>query len=129
MNSVELYALDLDKVVSYIANYITIPIPEQILTHEDMINAGKLLSTLTAKWSYLEELSMYGKVMVRRANREKKELKTKESTMSYEDMVDRAYIVQTGADILKQKYNTVSRMISTKQEINNEIKMGGGLYD
>lgn len=118
----ELFKMEPVAMAEWLSTFYGEPIPDSIETLEDMERAGRLLPALTNSWSYLTEISAYSKILVRQAKRkvDKSNPKTKEE---YEDMVDRQYIIQLAVDILKQKYNTVSRMITTKQEINSELKM------
>ena len=94
-------------------------IPVEVTSIEDMQKAGKLLGILTNNYSYMLATLNTFKIWVKitKANEDKKE---------YEKMVMRRDTVEAIVDILKQQYNAVSRLISVKQEINNELRMTEG---
>ena len=97
---------------------LTKNIPTDISTVEDMENASHMISLFTNRLSYLTALGVYAKMYVREEKRKGKENKEKS-----DDMIDRQYAIDKAADIVKQQYNTVSRMITVKQEINKELFM------
>lgn len=102
-----------------VASYIrTIPI--SIDNIDDMMAAGRLLAMLTNDYSYLYGTLSTFKIWTKLA-------KANESKEKYAEMVMRRDTLEAITDILKQQYNAVSRLITTKQEINNELKMTGGV--
>lgn len=48
------------------------------------------------------------------------------SDMTYEDMTDRCFCIDNFVTLLKKQSETVSRMITAKQEANKEINMNTG---
>ena len=108
MNPVEL-ALWLEE------NY-TYETPINIDSIDEMKEAGRMLSKIS--YAYIATLAALAKVMIRVEKR-----KGKENKENSEDMIDRRDLLQNKADVLKLQYQTISRMITVKQEINAEMKM------
>ena len=82
-------------------------IPETIDTVEDMRMAGKLLSS-------------YAKLDVRTARRDKN------NKQKVEDAIDRKNVIDTFGEAVGLKYKAISRMLTIKQQINEELKMTDG---
>lgn len=99
-------------------------IPTDISSIEDMNNASKMISQFTNRLSYLTNLSVFAKIAVRNEKR-----KGKENKQNSDDMIDRQYAIDKACDIVKQQYNTVSRMITVKQEINKELYMSENIVN
>jgi hypothetical protein len=97
---------------------LTKEIPTDINTIEDMEKASHLIGLFTNRLSYLTALGVYAKMAVRAEKR-----KGKENKELADDMIDRQYAIDAAANIVKQQYTAVSRMITVKQEINKEIYM------
>ena len=92
-------------------------IPIAINNIEDLKKAGILLGKLTNIYSYLVSLSMFAKLKVREAK------KNKENKEEIDKAVDRKEIVNSYADVIKCQYNAVSRMVTVKKQIDEEMKM------
>lgn len=95
-------------------------IPETIDTVEDMRMAGKLLGRLANSYSYLMQLSSYAKLDVRTARRDKN------NKQKVEDAIDRKNVIDTFGEAVGLKYKAISRMLTIKQQINEELKMTDG---
>lgn len=91
-------------------------VPYSFETVEDIQNIGNLLILITNRYSYLVSLLSYTKILTRTLKREN-------NKKEYEDMVDRKESIQNAVDTLKLQYNSLSRLITIKQEINKELKM------
>ena len=100
---------------SLIENYIQ-EIPVSIETVDDMIYAGHMMAMITNDYSYLLGVLSTFKIWAKIA-------KVNGSKAEYNDMVMRRDSIETIVDILKQQYSALSRLITIKQEINNELKM------
>ncbi len=98
-------------------------LPNEIITIEDMNEAGKLLIRLSGDYSYLMSLLSYAKI----ATREAKRSGTKEE---YEDAVDRKEIISNVTEAIKQKYSAISRAVTIRIENNRELHMNteGSIY-
>lgn len=97
-----------------------IEIPEKITTIEDLKNAGELISRLTSMYSYIMSCFLFSKVAVRDAK------KNKLSKEEINDCIDRRDILESFANTLKLQYTAVSRMITVKKQIDEELKMLNG---
>lgn len=112
-----LMAMDPEYLMTLIADKFKLDIPISIDTPEDMVLAGSLLGRCTSNYSYLVNMSMMAKIMKRKLKRAGADKNTIEDALSREE------IFTNYADIMKAAYNTVSRMITVKQQINAELKM------
>lgn len=93
-------------------------LPSNIDSMEEMKKVNTQLSRLANSYSFVMQLLTYTKIQVRQEKR-----KGKENKENYEDMIDRRDTLQNTADILKMQYQTLSRMITVKKEINDELRM------
>ena len=93
-------------------------IPTNVDSIYDMMQAGSMLGMLSNQYSYMLSTLNIFKIWTKLAKKDSKE--------EYEKMAMRRDAVETIVDILKQQYNAISRMITIKQEINNELKMTDG---
>lgn len=92
-------------------------IPEKINTAQDLIEAGELISKLTSTYSYIMSLFLYAKIAVRDAK------KNKLSKEEINDCIDRRDILDSFANTVKLQYTAVSRMITVKKQVDDELKM------
>ena len=113
----DIYTADPLELATSMAKQYCIELPTEINDVASMTKAGTLLGQLTNQYSYLMSILVILKAMTRAAkhNKDKKE--------EYENMIARRDTVQDAADMVKQQYNAVSRMISTKTEIDREMRM------
>lgn len=93
-------------------------IPLTFDTTEDLQKIGKLMGVTANRYSYIVAFLSYAKTVTRKLKRSGKEYKD-----AYEDMVDRRDALQNTADILKLQYQSMSRLITIRQEINAELRM------
>ena len=96
--------------------------PDHIDSIEDMNNASKLLLKLSSNYSYICPLQSHAKIATRIAKRNKSK-DDPDSTIDYEDMVDKKEIIDNVADCIKQEYNAISRAVTIKIESNRELQM------
>ncbi len=92
-------------------------IPTSITNIDDLKRSGELLGKLTNIYSYLLSLSLFAKLKVREAK------KDKTNKEEIDKAIDRRDIISTYADTIKCQYNAVSRMVTVKKQIDDEIKM------
>jgi hypothetical protein len=97
-------------------NYL-IEIPTSIETCEDLRKAGVLLGKLTNVYSYIISMSTFAKLSVREAKRKKLDKET------IDDYMDRKNVLEDFANTIKLQYTAVSRMITVKKQIDDEMKM------
>ena len=116
MQPADMFKMEPSLLIDHLAETFYTPIPEEIVSTEDMEEAAKTLLKLTSNYSYLCELVSRAKVETRIAKRNL-------SKEEYEDMVDRKEIIQNMTDIIKQKYAAVSRAITIRLDNNAELRM------
>lgn len=92
-------------------------VPTSISTIDELKAAGVSLGRLTNIYSYLVSLSLFAKLKVREVK------KNKESKEIIDKAVDRKEIINSYADVIKCQYTAVSRMVTVKKQIDEEIKM------
>ena len=95
-------------------------IPETLETIDDLKKAGVLIGKLANTYSYMAQLSSYAKIAVRNAKKEKKDKN------EIDDAIDRKTVIDTFAGSIEMKYKAVSRMLTIKQQINEELRMTDG---
>ena len=110
-------SLDPEDLLQWLNSNFLEDIPIAINNVEDLKNAGVLLGKLTNIYSYLVSLSMFAKLKVREAK------KDKENKENIDKAVDRKEIIKSYADVIKCQYNAVSRMVTVKKQIDEEMKM------
>ena len=110
-------SLDPEDLLQWLNSNFLEDIPIAINNVEDLKNAGVLLGKLTNIYSYLVSLSMFAKLKVREAK------KDKENKENIDKAVDRKEIINSYADVIKCQYNAVSRMVTVKKQIDEEMKM------
>lgn len=120
-NMHEIMNMDPFDLQEYLADLCRITMPQKIETIQEMSEAAKLMSTITGHYMYLSGLEL-------RARMEKRMLK---SNKCGDDLVEamtmREEICGKYAKVLMQCYETISRMITVKQQINAELKMTGSM--
>ena len=110
-------SLDPEDLLQWLNSNFLEDIPIAINNVEDLKNAGVLLGKLTNIYSYLVSLSMFAKLKVREAK------KDKENKENIDKAVDRKEIINSYADVIKCQYNAVSIMVTVKKQIDEEMKM------
>lgn len=116
----EILAEDPYKLMELFQAEYNFDIPETLDSVEDLKHAGRLLGQLANTYSYIAQLSVYAKISVRTAKR------NKEDKNSVDDAIDRKAVIETFAETIEMQYRAVSRMLTIKQQINEELKMTDG---
>jgi len=106
----------LDKTLTEIYTH-TVPIC--IDTIEEMVDAGKLMSTIANEYSFLMSALSSFKIMTKVL----KENKDKDASK----MAMRRDSIESAVERLKFQYGAISRLITIKQQINYELKMTGAM--
>ena len=101
----------------YLQENYKIEIPEAMHTAEDLKKAGELLSKYSSLYAYFSQMALTAKIMKRNLKAEKKD------RQMINDALSREEIFSLYADLLKQAYNTISRMVTIKLAVNEELKM------
>lgn len=94
--------------------------PETIESIEQLKKAGAMLGKLSNIYSYLIQLISIAKIDVRQKKRQKVEKDI------IDDAIDRKDVITNAAEAAKMKYNAISRMLTVKQQVNEELKMTDG---
>lgn len=95
-------------------------LPETIENADDLLEAGRFLGKIANSYSFLVQLSSLAKINVRKLKREKK------SKDEIDNAIDRKDSINNTVEAVKMQYNAISRLITVKQQINEELKMTDG---
>lgn len=121
MNNTEQFenilSLEPEDLLEWLNNNFLEDIPVTVSDVEELKKAGKMLGELTNIYSYLVSLSLFAKLKVREVKR------NKENKDIIDKAVDRKEIINSFAETIKCKYNAVSRMVTVKKTIDEEMKM------
>lgn len=98
-----------------------IPFNEETISLSDMAMIQKMLVQTGNAYSYLTYLSSVAKIKVRQTKRSKEKGKEDE-----EDAIDRKEAINNLVEAVKMQYSVISRLITVKQQINEELKMTDG---
>ena len=98
-----------------VGNFISF-IPQTVDTIESMDAIANLLPELVNKYSFLMSALSSLKVSIRTTKREG-------DKQAAEDLIDKQTIISNAVEILKMQQKTLSRVITIKQMVNDEIKM------
>lgn len=113
----EMMEMPSKELFDYIEQNYMLRIPPSIESVEDMMEASKILSQANAYYSYFTNKALATKITKRNMKR------NKASKEDIEDILSKEEIFANAADLSKAAYNTISRMITVKQQINYELKM------
>jgi len=117
----KLLAMEPKELITWLDDNFNGVVMSDIQTLDELDAAKCMLSMLTNQYSYLASMTLFAKVAVRAEKRKGKEFKEQA-----EDMIDRRDAIEDMAKIVLQQYNTVSRMITVKMEVNKELGMNMG---
>lgn len=109
--------MDVRELNSYIEEYYIVKVPSEIDTPKGMKEASEALVRANAYNSYFTNKAMDMKILKRKLKREKAPAEL------IEDALTREEIFTKTAELAKFAYNTVSRLITIKQEMNYELRM------
>lgn len=101
----------------YLQKNYKIEIPPAIHTADDLKHAAELLAKYSSLYSYFSQMALTSKILKRNLKAEKKD------KQQINDALSREEIFGMYADLLKQAYNTISRMVTIKLAVNEELKM------
>lgn len=92
-------------------------IPTSVTSIDELKKAGAMLGKLTNIYSYLTAMSLFAKLKVREAK------KNKIDKEEIDKCVDRKEIIASFAETVKCQYTAISRMITVKKQIDDEMRM------
>ena len=110
--------MDVKELIAWLDKEFIIILPENLHTIEALEQAEEMFSKLGNQYAYLSTLSSYAKVYVRELKRNKDNPKE-----MIEDMIDRKEAISRTMDVVDNLKSTLSRMLTTKQEIDKELNM------
>ena len=110
--------MDVKELIAWLDKEFIIILPENLHTVEALEQAEEMFSKLGNQYAYLSTLSSYAKVYVRELKRNKDNPKE-----MIEDMIDRKEAISRTMDVVDNLKSTLSRMLTTKQEIDKELNM------
>lgn len=116
----EIFQLEPEVLLEAMRKRCCLVIPVTIETVEEMQQAGRILSACASEYSYLSDMALNAKIIKRRFKQEGRSKKEIDDALSRED------IFEHFAEVMKAGYNAVSRMITIKQQVNEELKMTDG---
>lgn len=116
----DIFSMDPESLIQTVSEHFQVEIPPYVDSIEDMANAGRLLGQCASNYSYLLNMAMAAKIRKRHIKRDGG------SRQEAEDALSREEIFNTYAEIMKTAYNAISRMITIKQEINEELHFTDG---
>lgn len=102
--------------ITYLEENFYFEIPEHCETVEELQEVNNLAPKISNSYAYLQVLSGALKIMGR-------EYKRKGQKFNYEDVIDKKTLVDNYVALLNQQYKALSRMVTVKQMINDEMKM------
>lgn len=125
----DLLRLEPLKLHEYLTDNFTITIPDRLDSVEEVSRTAELISKTTAYYSFLENMRVEANLKKTiykdyAANTDDPDLKKayqKESA----NMLKREQIFESMVKIMDRTYQSISRMITIKQQVNKEIEMSG----
>lgn len=116
----DIYDFTPEELLVWLESKFYVKIPSSLESMFDMQEASRLISKLSNDYTYLTILASYSRIYVRNEKRKGKDFKS-----IYEDMIDKKEIINDVASAVKQQYQAISRMVTIKKEINEELKLTG----
>lgn len=118
MQSNNLFTMSNTEIMDKLRGTIIEDIPRGIKTEEDLRRLEYLLGKLANDYVYLISMTNYARNYVRQLKR-----KGKEYQVEYEDMMDKRDTLESIASAVKLQYQSVSRMLTIKIELEEENRM------
>lgn len=118
MNCSDYLELPPNELLKVLSDTFIIDIPEDFESIEVLRGVSTMMSEAVNQYSFLVQLYCFAKLKTRQAKRLGASAKTE-----YEDLVDRKEIIKNVLDAVLLRYKVLSRMLTAKQEINNELNM------
>jgi hypothetical protein len=121
-NPEDIFKLDPTKLANLMQEgfSFTIPFNEEDISIHDLSYMQALIVKAGNAFPYLAYLNSLAKIQVRKAKREKL------SKEEIEDAIDRKEVISNITESVNMQYNAISRLITVKQQINEELKMTNG---
>lgn len=113
----DLFSMEPLALAEYLQSHFALMVPFSLTTPEDLKRASEILSSAANSYSFLSNMRIMARVQKRALKRKK------ESTEKIEDMLAREELFENQAAVVKQVYEATSRMVTVKQQIDQEMKM------
>ena len=116
----ELLSMPPEELMAAASNRFKLDLPPSIDTVDNLNKLAKLMSKSISEYSYLINMAQIARMRKRALKRSGADM------FAVEDALTREEIFTNYAEIMKAAYQAASRMITVKQEINEELKFTDG---
>lgn len=116
----ELLSMPPEELMAAASNRFKLDLPPSIDTVDNLNKLVKLMSKSISEYSYLINMAQIARMRKRALKR------SGADKFTVEDALTREEIFTNYAEIMKAAYQAASRMITVKQEINEELKFTDG---
>lgn len=116
----ELLSMPPDELMAAASNRFKLDLPPSIDTVDNLNKLARLMSKSISEYSYLVNMAQIARMRKRSLKR------SGADKFTVEDALTREEIFTNYAEIMKAAYQAASRMITVKQEINEELKFTDG---
>ena len=116
----ELLSMPPEELMAAASNRFKLDLPPSIDTVDNLNKLAKLMSKSISEYSYLINMAQIARMRKRALKR------SGADKFTVEDALTREEIFTNYAEIMKAAYQAASRMITVKQEINEELKFTAG---
>lgn len=116
----ELLSMPPEELMAAASNRFKLDLPPSIDTVDNLNKLAKLMSKSISEYSYLINMAQIARMRKRALKR------SGADKFTVEDALTREEIFTNYAEIMKAAYQAASRMITVKQEINEELKFTDG---
>ncbi len=118
MDCNELLNMEPFSLLEFLTNNYVYEVDTIAETSEDMQVVASIMANTYNEYSFLSQLLSLAKVQCRLLKRKGKDYKKE-----YEDTIDKRDIIDNILKVVKLRYQTLSRLITIKQEVNKELSM------
>ena len=108
--------MDSEELLDVLFDNFIYEVPKEIVTADELKEVSEMLSSTYSQYSFLMQLLSYAKIKKRVASRNKNKILK-------DDLIDKEDVISNVVSAVKLRYNTLSRMITAKQEYNKELNM------
>ena len=116
----ELLSMPPEELMAAASNRFKLDLPPSIDTVDNLNKLAQLMSKSISEYSYLLNMAQIARMRKRALKR------SGADKFTVEDALTREEIFTNYAEIMKAAYQAASRMITVKQEINEELKFTDG---
>ena len=116
----ELLSMPPEELMAAASNRFKLDLPPSIDTVDNLNKLAKLMSKSISEYSYLINMAQIARMRKRALKR------SGADKFTVEDALTREEIFTNYAEIMKAAYQAASRIITVKQEINEELKFTDG---